>query len=1728
MVKKNKISLLVFSLLFLLLIVLSSSFVLADCWVYSGTSEATCTTLGGADCIWRTQAQDPFCSNLIGCCMEKGCWIYAGTNETACTTFDENLSCMWDATAVNYPYGNSTPVYGACIMNWSSNDQGWNISNGCWSNDGNKMGCGTASGCMWQANDQNQDPWCMIKSLTDAQSKNPSATISDIGCCLQSGCWSYDSNQSGCQSAFQGNCWYDSIGGWCNTKSCSEIANEGNCTWVKENLMMPCNWTGSACSSEGYGTGGFGFYDGSTDSCFSAGGWYNSTGSCIMPTGTGMGSGSGGFMFANEAHCWFADNKPGVCRNISGCVYCESGSGNNGTSNLSSNNICANKQPGFCEGHNSHDINTYAYANNSANLACADIRVKTACTYGPLPNCKWTNSSVINGSYCEAGAQSETKSAPPVQYCEDPLAKNNFTLCNQLSDLYMMPCKWQNTTYPVQNCTFNSNAVFGTAGEKDFGEINSQFSCTSAGGSWNTEYYVDEGILKQDSWCEMTGMFDIDLGTGMNNKANCDTSCWACEFQNNGTAWASISAAQNACGNSSLGYCVWKTNNNSFNGQGFCDFPDEMESGGEKDCNLECEGCNFMTNPQAACEASMANNGTGCKWADEGANDYCVDKTKKTCSSDCFSCYTVDSCQNSSLECIWAADFGLCKPQGYEGEVCFDGIDNDGDSMIDCLDPDCGFDNFCGGSAYGGDCFAKTDSVTCINTPVFLNPPLNCTWINDTWNPLGWCDMPGANCWKFNDDLETCGITPGCTNQTTSMGASVFCDINMTKMNSANCWNYTNITTCNAAPNCQWKNDTWCQNNPGDVWCDSNPDAGWCEYAPNAACSNLNQSLCSANVNCTWKQDPYSMVGGWCDLACFNESLNTAETCNAVGSGMCEFRNMSLTCQPAMFMMMGPSSGGSGGGGGPGCAKYNGNHTACLDLSDTCVYKNDSYANNNVSGEIYSGWCMNKAEFEQFGEMEGNVIDLAMDNGNFPAPGPPQAETGVDGVVDIVGTGMRVTDEGFNFGGMVMNVSASMMCNGNMIGGEFGQNPVLGIGNQTTKFYWYLGTDGNTTSGCDAVPSSGANITGFDFLISYISRNTSSGISETKQMMRCLGGSWVPTNALVTTSKMISCGDIGGVMVGVSKQDLESFSEYNKTSTMRILMVSANETKTRLTPSDSVGVGYYTPGTIDFTFIDCSNPTMSKDPKCKNFQKFGFNVFEECKNGFDDDENGMIDCEDPFCSFIPDCNSGVGFNFIADVNDVVAPVVMFSSVETSYDAVFVRIDTSEPSNLSLDFFKNDSACATANLNITLDDTGTGYQANANFKPFHSLDLMLDTLGYSLINGTTYYYKTKVCDPSANCAYSACANFTTKTTATDKSFIFKMELPDNYTVDIPAFNKTNYNFTESFGGTLYDVGIKTNTSVTKSMNMTIHCGDMSIGFFGINILKPVDIDLSAAFICNETRDLLGMNSTGKKWNKLINDLHLGGAADYIEITMPIPYNAGNTFNWTDDSGTTGQNVTSYTSCTGNTTHTICHIPVSMGFSAYTITVPAATGGGINPSGSGGGGGGAADLIITEDQFNKRFTGVVELTKKIKFTSNNVSHYVQLNTLTNSTAKITVASTPQEVTLSVGDTRKFEIDEDGSYDLSVTLNNVIFILGLPKKANLTIGPIDEEITKDSIATEQEKEEASAEIAKEETSQSTPSRGAILLEKWKIIISVMVVVILIFIVFLILFIRRKNNRY
>lgn len=1686
------VSLLVFTLIFSAIV--SLSFVSAgfsDCYLYDGINGGTNTTCIDAGCKWTTNATDTWCFDSVGCCLPNGCWRYDG-NQSACTNSSLNggLSCTWDPYAVDM-WKNIT---GMCFDDFAIGGEWGGMADGCWSNDGDKASCISNNMCNWVPNDANQNPWCFISTLSDAQTENPSATSADIGCCEQKGCWNYDGNQTQCEASttFNGLCVYDGLGGWCNPKWCSDITDATNCSYAATTLYMPCSWNnGSFVCEDSFG-GGFMYYN-DTDSCMMQGGWWNGT-DCEMPSG-GFGGGGGGFMFAEEAHCWFADNQPTICNNLTGCAYCVSGTGANGVSNSSSNNICAGKPVGLCEGHDVWSSDIYANANNSVNLNCTHIQIKSACNFGPLPNCVWSNSSTTSGQYCNPGTSSSKKSAPPVGFCEHPDAVNNYTLCNQLATVYMMPCKWGNASSNQSfsdNCTFNSNAVFGFGNAKEFETVTSEMSCVAAGGTWQTEYYVEGTTLKQDSWCEKGASFNLATGQAAANKGNCDKDCWACEFNNSGGNFGgNATMAQQNCEGSALGYCRWVTDTNAPNSLGWCDYPKEM-SYGAGDCQTNCKDCNLMQNAYDACTNSLAD----CKWINDTnsvgatlATGDCVKKSKKVCDSDCFSCYDFTSCNASSTNCQWDGVNYLCKPASDEKmEICFDGNDNDGDMLVDCSDPDCSFDTSCGGSSFG-DCAKYTDAATCNDASAFGNQ--NCTWINFTWEPVGHCGMPGENCFLWDGNMSGCGQQTGCSNQST--GGSNFCDVNETRQTEANCWQYSDndtVTGCEGSSgggsNCKWVVPEWGQ--------------PFCDYWIFSQCMDYgtNETACRSDGNCTWSSEwgePH------CDIGCFDHTLNSSDCISGNRSGgICEWRDASSDiCVPQTFQLMGGSSGARSG-----CAQYDGNETACTANNFTCIWFDDSSVGNNVSSTETSGWCNSKGEYEMCGELKGEPTILGID-------GP---ESSIDDYVDIQGFGMKVTDKAYGLGIRVVNISDSALCNSYPLFFELGGG--IGRGIKTTKFYWYLDTDNNVTGSCSGYNENQDSIPGFEFYISYLVRNnTNTGnIDTTKQLFRCIQNPsgdwiWVVTNVYITDNKKFTCFESGAAFISIEKELLENFDSFNITSPMRVFGVSANATYNRSVPLDSVGPSYYTPGTIDFKFVDCSDPD-TKDSKCKFFQKFGFQVFEDCKNGVDDDANGLTDCDDPKCVFTPTCASGVAFNFSSGTNDNKAPAIVFSKVDKMADMAVVSFDTDEPANGSLAFYNQSSNCALGPDNVTLNDLGDVLFTYDDYKPFHRITLDSDSLGYGLINSTVYYYRVTVCDPFNNCGTSACLNFTTR--KVNKNFIFRMDLPPGFTVDIPALNYTG-NFTTTVGGNVYDVGIKTNSSVTRKINITINYSDLSLKFIGVDVYKPKSIDLEKSFIVDTTNEILGMNSSTKSWQSLVNDLGLGGEGDAIELHFPVAYDADNVLNWTKDDGTNGQDVNDYTTCSGDTSITKCKIPTSLGFSAYKLEVPESTTTSTTSSGGGGGGGAATTgkiYVVTTEQFTEGYTKSLSAGDKLRFTIEDVKHYVTLNSLTSATVTIEVSSTPQTATLSVGQEKKFEVTDDNYYDISVTLNS---INSSATGAEFTIKSIHEEITEEIQAvttpevtgeTTTQEEEEQKQVATTEEGKTTPI--------WTIIIILIVVVIVV----------------
>jgi len=96
-------------------------------------------------------------------------------------------------------------------------------------------------------------------------------------------------------------------------------------------------------------------------------------------------------------------------------------------------------------------------------------------------------------------------------------------------------------------------------------------------------------------------------------------------------------------------------------------------------------------------------------------------------------------------------------------------------------------------------------------------------------------------------------------------------------------------------------------------------------------------------------------------------------------------------------------------------------------------------------------------------------------------------------------------------------------------------------------------------------------------------------------------------------------------------------------------------------------------------------------------------------------------------------------------------------------------------------------------------------------------------------------------------------------------------------------------------------------------------------------------------------------------------------------LPVAYSSSNTLNWTNDVGASGTGVNDYVNCSdGGSSNTKCNVPVSMGFSAYTISTPSSGNGDTSPGGggsSGSSGGGA--VVLTNATSNVSYATLDEM-------------------------------------------------------------------------------------------------------------------------------------------------------
>ncbi|MBU0466652.1 MAG: hypothetical protein KJ718_02750 [Nanoarchaeota archaeon] len=905
-----------------------------SCWTWDGTSEAICVNNtddrscewrdecfssggGNADC-WGIGNNQSLCQNTTGCawggCMTKSCWDYTSEGEDICNAKKDpwnGRNCVWSNTSSSciedscwsYElYNNITTCNAASHCNWiGSSSTGWCEEIGCWSFDGNQTGCINSNttdnlDCTWNSGYCIEDNcWTATDSATCG---NRTQCIWDSwetsGWCDEVNCWTWDSWSGGSEEACNGNAslyglscnWVNMSGGigWCETDfsntNCSSYTNEMQCydSWY-------CWWQANDWSDPSVG------------------------GNCTDPDWSTVDD-SGSILNQWNPGCYIFDNNMTECGYVIGC----------------------DNSTGVCDTNSTHAYNLSINANG---INCTIINSSSLCNSIPaLSSCCAWQSGTCTVSEFDASCWSNVDGTPSGEdSCDDATTKSN---CDLLAGTpWYWPCKWDNSTSPTK-CTIKTSDIWGN-NTQSLVTIENKKTCEAIGGKWITENYCAGNISVPTGRCEHK--FD--------DETNCNKACFACESKSDGSAHNSTDAAREACYASLLGFCEFTEDSNATNGYGKCRAKTEFTTGVAETCGTaNCGACTFMGDPSGANgtktpESWCKDYPTACKWEDDNSTTtggYCLGKDAETCKDACDRCETQSTCTNDGRTNV-ANQSGSCKWQGGDSdgscvaniagdvEICWNGEDDDSDSLIDCADPGCYADSFCG--MVSGDCFVWNTEDTC-------NVDSNCEWVSDGWG--SWCDFRGSQCWRYDGSETTCrsitqvneslnitlarslignqinevytltlaypgaGWVNGSVNITNVTGGLLIgnytVDYTRQTINFTNSsvmvdmiWNYTNVSYQyykNESQFCEWQAGSgsgWCEQDwsIAEVCFGYSSESG-CNNQSGSGCAWSNDTWCSTGGNGTDWCDNY---GGWCDHSsfvmqdCWQYSSNSS--CNVTG-----------------------------------------------------------------------------------------------------------------------------------------------------------------------------------------------------------------------------------------------------------------------------------------------------------------------------------------------------------------------------------------------------------------------------------------------------------------------------------------------------------------------------------------------------------------------------------------------------------------------------------------------------------------------------------------------------------------------------------------------------------------------------------------------------------------------------------------------------------------------------
>lgn len=382
------------------------------------------------------------------------------------------------------------------------------------------------------------------------------------------------------------------------------------------------------------------------------------------------------------------------------------------------------------------------------------------------------------------------------------------------------------------------------------------------------------------------------------------------------------------------------------------------------------------------------------------------------------------------------------------------------------------------------------------------------------------------------------------------------------------------------------------------------------------------------------------------------------------------------------------------------------------------------------------------------------------------------------------------------------------------------------------------------------------------------------------------------------------------------------------------------------------------------------------------------------------------------------------------------------------------------------FLSDVSSAGFSDMNTTatspLRGGGINYTLNASTRIINWTSNLTNNFLFNATSGRKHYFWFNVI---ANMSYRSSQNLTVtlynSTVGTYYNFSFVINVNDTFA--IPFSSKTNTTGTNLSANYLYyqinfsHLALNNGSDVT--MNVSVYNSTSLVNYTYIQTNNSA----GSLFIFNLSGLINGRYNINITVNNTYGEYNTSSRRIILDTTGPaLTFSctvytilSGNTMSCScsaidvlDAAAVALYNSAPLTNNIGNNLPVGCGSIDSAGnYNSstlyYNVTLTGtASGGGSGPSGTTTTVTWSQTFVATDKELSEKGAVTYDLGSKnrMKVKVNAEEHYIGVVSVTATSATIQVSSTTQEVTMSVGDVKKFDVNNDSYYDLSVSLESI----------------------------------------------------------------------------------------